>query len=57
MTHDNHVTCVVCDDHIRMGGNIVYKLCDFFIVFLVGLACWIAMDPRAVSIVASTDLA
>ena len=50
--HDkHHVVCLVCDDGIGVSCCIVEELFHLFMVFLVRFACWVAMDPRAVSIV------
>ncbi len=51
MTRKDHVTCVVHDDCIRMSRGIVQKLSNLFIVFSVGFASCVGIDPSAASIV------
>jgi hypothetical protein len=51
VTRKDHVTCVVHDDCIRMSRGIVQKLSNLFIVFSVGFASCVGIDPSAASIV------
>ena len=56
MGGEYHVLGLVCVDDIGVRRCIVKNFFTFFIVFSVGLACCVAIYPRAGSIVASTDL-
>ena len=52
-----HVACLVRDDCVRMCCCIVEELFYVLHCFLVGVACWAAIEPSAASIVQLTAIA